>query len=78
MDPPTHVVIIRFVDSFITCLLVYSKFEKVVIAHLIFSRHGKFYKLDILSPEGKVQTPLGIRRGLEKIVAMAGGQRSLY
>jgi carnitine O-palmitoyltransferase 1 len=42
--------------------------------HIVIIRRGKFYKLDVLSAEGKVQTPLAIRRGLEKIMDMAGDE----
>ena len=51
----------------------------LLISHLktciiILCRQGKFYKFDIISEDGRVQTPLGTKRCLEKIVSMAGGE----
>lgn len=42
--------------------------------HAVVLRRGKYYKLEILKPDGQVQTPMGIRRGLEQIVEMAGDE----
>ena len=39
-------------------------------------RQGKFYKFDVISPDGRPQSPLGIRHCLEKIVEMAGGMHT--
>ena len=41
---------------------------------IISCRQGKFYKFDIISKDGRVQTPLGMNRCLEKIVSIAGGE----
>ena len=37
-------------------------------------RRGKFFKFDVVSADGEVQTPHGIRCCLERIVDMAGGK----
>ena len=37
-------------------------------------RKGKFYKLDVVSEHGCVLPPVEIKKHLEKIVKMAGGQ----
>eukprot|EP00731_Ephydatia_muelleri_P002535 Em0001g2535a len=40
--------------------------------HVVVFRQGKLYKVDVISKDGKVLSPQGIRAQLEKVVNMAG------
>jgi carnitine O-palmitoyltransferase 1 len=51
---------------------VVNYFGAEPLTHFVIYRRGKYYKLQVLSEDGQVQSPLGIRRGLEKIMEMAG------
>lgn len=44
------------------------------IHSLTAHRQGKFYKMDIVSEDGHVLPPIGIKKQIEKIVKMAGGK----
>ena len=66
-----HVVILRY-SSHIP--RGHFMLKWVVLTCLLHHRQGKFYKLNIISEDGRVLPPIGIKKQLEKIVKIAGGQ----
>ncbi|KAL5517212.1 hypothetical protein EMCRGX_G002713 [Ephydatia muelleri] len=42
--------------------------------HILVCRQGRFYLVDVISKDGKVLSPQGIRAQLEKVVNMAGSE----
>ena len=70
-DRPRHTIILRLI-SFGCFDNYFVEKEKLIFLPLL--RRGKFYKFDIVSADETVQSPLGIRQCLEKIMEMAGGQ----
>ena len=41
------------------------------------SRNGKFFKVDIVSKDGYDLPPYAIKKQLEKVLVMAGGEQAL-